>query len=275
MLYNKNIKLYEYIKTFLHYRRPILTGFLKYVKPDSLILDFGCGPGNWSQYLEKDLGFKVVGIDFSKESVYSADNNRHRSGLDASFIIGDVRTSPFKNDSFYGIFSSDVLGHIVEVDRAIKEISRVLKSGGTAVIFAETNGYIGKSTYQDYVIKRVKEDPWVWIDGHVGLRSYKELKEIIEKQDMEIKEVRFLPYNHLIFSLLLPLEYDYGILVDKYPVLRNSIYLKIVHMSALMRKRIFIYNALCHIILKIMGTMFIYLNHNIDYGGVFFKLTKK
>jgi len=144
MTYNKFKNIYECVKTFLHYRRPILTRFLNEVQVNSLILDFGCGTGNWSQYLESNLGFKVIGVDISKDSVYSANKNKHQSGLDTNFIIGDVRALPFKNGSFHGIFSSDVLGHIIEVDLAIKEISRILKRGGTAAILTETNGYIGK-----------------------------------------------------------------------------------------------------------------------------------
>ncbi len=270
----ENSKMYERFKTFLHYRRPLIAGFLNDIPVNSVILDFGCGPGNWSDYLENDLGFNVIGIDISKDSIYSANKNKSISGTKIDFVIGDVRALPFKNGSFSGLFSSDVLGHITDVDKAINEISRVLKKDAIAAVLTETNGYVGKNTYQDYVIKRVGEDPWIFMDGHIGLKSYTELRKIIANTDLIIDDKKFFPYNHIIFSLLYPPEYDYKNLTDKYPILIDSSYFKIIHLSALLRKKIFVCNAFSHLLLKILGTIFIYLDTNVDYGGIFFKLRK-
>jgi len=270
----KGTKAYRYFETFLHYRRPILGKFLKEVPRGSLILDLGCGSGGWSRYLESDLGFRVIGIDISKRSVDEANENKHKLGLRCEYIIGDARKLPFKDGSFDGIFSSDVLGHIVEVEQVIEETSRVLRVGGIASIYAETDGYVGKNTYQNYVINIAGEDPWVWLDGHIGLRSYKELSDLIEESDLEILNVKFFPYNHLLFALLYPLEYDYLPFTKKYPELRKSTFLWIVHLSAVLRKKSFICKVACHVLLKIFGTIFIYFNTDTDYGGAFLKLQK-
>lgn len=64
---------------------------MKEVPRGSLILDLGCGTGHWSEYLESDLGFNIVGIDISKDSVAISNDNSHKSNLDTDFIVGDAR----------------------------------------------------------------------------------------------------------------------------------------------------------------------------------------
>ena len=50
------------------------------IKPNSKIIDFGCGPGLYSYELGK-LGHNVLGIDFNKASYDYANNNKTINGL--------------------------------------------------------------------------------------------------------------------------------------------------------------------------------------------------
>ena len=100
--------LYEKGRTFLHYRRPIITKFLDDVAPNSTLLDLGCGTGHWLNHLRNDLGFKIIGIDYSKDSIYSIRNSQHEFDSNTDFLIGDARSPPLKSESFSGLFSSDL-----------------------------------------------------------------------------------------------------------------------------------------------------------------------
>lgn len=99
------------------------------------ILDAGCGSGRHSIRLA-NLGFGVTAIDFSDYIV--EDAKKYVADLDLQNKITVQQNSllelTFPDESFDYILCWGVLMHIPEVDKAIKELSRVLKKGGTLII---------------------------------------------------------------------------------------------------------------------------------------------
>lgn len=66
------------------------------------------------------------------------DEARERLGDLASYGVADVQELPFVSDSFDAVVANHMLFHVPERERALTEISRVLRTGGTAI--ATTNG---------------------------------------------------------------------------------------------------------------------------------------
>ena len=91
------------------------------LKKDMKILDFGCGEGNLVKAF-RELGYDAYGVD-----VIDCPNldEEHYSKL--SF---DPYVIPFEDDFFDYIFSTSVFEHVLNTDESLKEIQRVLKSGG-------------------------------------------------------------------------------------------------------------------------------------------------
>lgn len=251
-------------------RSAILRRFLKKTQ-DTLVLDYGAGNGKWSFYLEHVLGYDVIGIDISKNAIKLATKNKKRLKSNCQFIVCDGRKLPLRDSSLPAIFSTDVLGHIPKVDEAIKEISRVLRKEGIAAILTETNGYYSKLTYQNYVIRIIGEDPWIWKDGHIGLCSYEYLQKIMEKEGLKVNKNLFFPFNHLLFILTYPDSDD--MLYEKYPQLNKSFLLRIVRSSAHLREKSIVYKNICSCIQFFLGRIFMTLSR-LDCGGVFLKLEK-
>lgn len=94
----------------------------------STFLDAGCGNGGYVAYAS-NLGIRAIGIDIVPEAL----KNAHKK-CTGEFLIGDVRTLPFKDDYFDFVMSHGVVEHFEETDLALREIFRVLKPKGTAVI---------------------------------------------------------------------------------------------------------------------------------------------
>lgn len=119
--------LENYLKYFFAY-------FSKYIKKDNSqvsLLDLGCGPGVFSRLLA-EKGFKVYGVDYSGEMIKVAKERSEGKGID--FQAGDAYNLPFKEKSFDAVICLGIFQNLEDPNKALKEINRVLKIGGAAVI---------------------------------------------------------------------------------------------------------------------------------------------
>lgn len=103
-----------------------------------LILDVGCGIGQWSVLLALKLEADVIGIDFSSRMVELA---RRRAAMlkvqNVKFQVMNVENMIFENDFFDLVNCVTVLQHIPKEEvwkKAIKEIVRVTKTDGTILV---------------------------------------------------------------------------------------------------------------------------------------------
>jgi ubiquinone/menaquinone biosynthesis C-methylase UbiE len=108
---------------------------------DSIILDAGCGDCAHSIRLAK-RGFLVEAIDVSETVLELARENIKARGFEDRIHIqhGNLLALPFEDGTFSYALCGGVLMHIPDVDKAIAELARVLRAGGTLVV-SETNMY--------------------------------------------------------------------------------------------------------------------------------------
>lgn len=94
------------------------------------LLDIGCGPGSITLDLA-GLVNDVVGIDAATEAIDHARAAQELRGVDnAVFVTGDVYELPFDDDVFDVVFAHQVLQHLAEPVRALREARRVVRPGG-------------------------------------------------------------------------------------------------------------------------------------------------
>jgi ubiquinone/menaquinone biosynthesis C-methylase UbiE len=99
------------------------------VGSDSVILDMGCGTGNYANALQ-GVAKSVVGIDVSIGMLEQA----RAKFTDLPLIRGDVTSLPFASGMFDAAFAIQVLHHIKEKERFLKEAYRVLRKGACLAI---------------------------------------------------------------------------------------------------------------------------------------------
>jgi len=113
--------------------------FLAGLKPNSLILDAGCGEGYWGRAFANS-GHQVVGIDLSSKVISRA---AEKAVPGQSFLVGNLSEKlPFTHRSFDAIFFGWVLHHFPkggDIDKVIKNVSILLKKGGKLALI-EPNG---------------------------------------------------------------------------------------------------------------------------------------
>src|SRR5258708_10685642 len=112
-------------------RRQASWALVKRVFPaGSLILDAGCGFGEWVHLLENG-GYRGVGIDYSTELI-----RRLKGAYSGStWIEGDIRSIPLHDESVDGIISWGVIEHDeAGPAAALREFHRLVKPGGSIIV---------------------------------------------------------------------------------------------------------------------------------------------
>jgi SAM-dependent methyltransferase len=143
------------------------------------VLDVGSGTGSNLRML-RDLGFpNAVGLDSSEDAIrFCADK-----GL-APVRYGDICAMPFDSDSFDLVLATDVIEHVEDDGLALREVARVLRPGGKAIVTVPAfNSLWG---LQDRVAH------------HRRRYRQRELRRLLEAAGL--KPVRMYYFNYLLFG---------------------------------------------------------------------------
>ncbi len=109
--------------------------FLSYISNSNVkgkILDCGSGGPFPKQALFVQLGFDIIGIEFSEERLEQAQDYAKQHNLELSMQMGDMRSIPFNLDYFGHVYSWNTIFHMNKKDikKAVNEMIRVVKPGG-------------------------------------------------------------------------------------------------------------------------------------------------
>ena len=97
------------------------------------VLDLGCGVGNDLARFAK-AGATVTGVDLAEHSVQLAQDNFRFRGLEGEFLQMNGEQLSLPDNSFDAVFCHTVLHFTPNPAAMIKEIHRVLKPGGEAIL---------------------------------------------------------------------------------------------------------------------------------------------
>ncbi|NMD42307.1 MAG: class I SAM-dependent methyltransferase [Firmicutes bacterium] len=122
------------------------------VRRGDLLLDGGCGTGNFSLKLARK-GARVVGVDLAPGMLAQARRKAQREGLPATFLQGDLCRLDYPANHFDGVTCIAAFEFIPEPRHAFHELMRVLKPGGELLI-----GTINReSAWGDRYLEQAKE----------------------------------------------------------------------------------------------------------------------
>ncbi len=119
------------VRYFFRYRLEIAFSFIN-GKRFNKILDIGFGSGVFLAQLSQVCDY-LYGVDVHKD-IDKVELMLKNENVQVCLKEGDVLNLPYQNESFDCIISMSTLEHVVDTDKAISEIHRVLKHNGRLVL---------------------------------------------------------------------------------------------------------------------------------------------
>lgn len=116
---------------------------LEYLRKSKISLDVGCGDGAKTCLLAKESCISYpYGVDISKYAIDTAA----KSCSKVKFILSDIESLSFEDEFFDLVYSGFVLEHTENTEVVLKEVSRVLRRGGIAILMCPNYGSPNRSS---------------------------------------------------------------------------------------------------------------------------------
>jgi SAM-dependent methyltransferase len=180
---------------------------------DKVILDCGCGRGFYLNMFRAISRCRLFGLELDSEIVVKGWRNvGHFPGI--TVTQASIYEQPYQSGSFDGVILSEVLEHIDDDVRGLKEILRVLKPGGVVAITVPNANYpfwwdpINKTLetlFHRPIRKGVLSGIWA---NHVRLYTAEQLRRAVLEAGFIVEEER--AFTHYSFPFIHNLVYGLG-----------------------------------------------------------------
>jgi SAM-dependent methyltransferase len=177
---------------------PVLSRFIPRERSVT-ILDFGCGKGHvLSEIRRINPHATLIGVDVSEEAVTGA---RERVSTARFSAIEDGGPLPLSDASVDFAFSSEVLEHVYDTENAFREVSRVLRPGGRALITVPYHGLLKNLAIVMFGFDR-HFDP---AGAHVRFFTKRSLSRMLAAVGLTVRTCgyygRLWPFSHSVYVI--------------------------------------------------------------------------
>ena len=150
------------------------------LKPDYVVADLGCGSGYFSVPISQKVK-RVYGIDVQQEMLDYLDQKVRKQRIsNIETVLSHGNDIPLENESVDLLLTVNTLHEFRDKENTAKEIKRVLKHNGIAVIV-------------DFVKKETSRGPPIKIRV-----SQQQAIELFEKEGLNFQKSHSLPYHYLL-----------------------------------------------------------------------------
>jgi SAM-dependent methyltransferase len=180
---------------------------------DKVILDCACGRGFYLNMIRAVSKCKLVGLELDPEVILKAKRN---IGHLPNITLGraNIYHQPYPSAKFDGVILSEILEHIDDDVRGLKEVFRVLKPGGVVAITVPNANYpfwwdpINK-TLESVFHTHIGSGPLagIWAN-HVRLYTSQQLRKAVLDAGFIVEEER--AFTHYSFPFIHNIVYGLG-----------------------------------------------------------------
>jgi len=184
------------------------------IKKGEVILDMGCGEGFYSMLISNLYDCSIFAIDNDRKILGQAE--RWLAGnTKVEFGRGDICKLNFYDNTFDKIICTEVLEHIPDDSRAVKELLRVLKPGGILAATVPNSNFpfawdplnkILGWLHLGHFNPKNEFFGGIWSYDHKRLYSPDDLSGLLDDNGFKVEDVKVLthygvPFNHLVLYL--------------------------------------------------------------------------
>jgi SAM-dependent methyltransferase len=180
---------------------------------EKVILDCACGRGFYLNMIRAVSRCKLVGLELDPEVILKAQRNVGHLP-DITLTRANIYTQPFPDATFDGVILSEILEHVDDDVRGLREVYRVLKPGGVIAITVPNADYpfwwdpINKTLETVFGI-HIQHGMFagIWAN-HIRLYTQEQLRSAVEQAGFVVEEER--AFTHYSFPFIHNLVYGIG-----------------------------------------------------------------
>lgn len=181
-----------------------------------VILDYGCGTGNFAYAIQKLTAAKIYGVEPS-------DGMREKAIAKGGIVVkkGDHTHIPYEDCFFDFVYMTDVIHHVPDLNMMFAEIGRVMKPDGFICILTESHKQLETRWWVKHFPTTVDVEKHRYPDilhiiqaaATAGLCAYKTVTTDAEQEIVVTEEFIKLAENkgYSMFHLIDEADYQKGL----------------------------------------------------------------
>ena len=173
--------------------RPDFATIAAWIRPESKVLDLGCGDGTLLQYLQDTLGVHGYGVEIDDANILACLNNG------VNVVQSDLESglSGFESDSFDYVILSQTLQAMRHTEKIIQEMLRAGKEG--IVTFPNFGHWKNRLQVSLGHMPVSQNLPYEWFDTpNVHLCTLSDFEQFCHQHGVHILERRVMSGNRQI-----------------------------------------------------------------------------
>ncbi len=147
------------------------------------ILEVGCGIGNIVVELTAQ-GYDIIGRDISREAIAYGLKKYPNIRIE----VQPAEELKFEDETFDIVLSFDLFEHVVQIDKHITEVVRVLRPGGYYMFQTPCK-------YSNIIFETIQTRTLQWRNYHPSLHSPGQLRRRLSRHGLKARFVKMNPIN--------------------------------------------------------------------------------
>lgn len=157
---------------------------LEHVANPGTIVDLGCGEGILLEKLVKKFpNQNIVGIDFMKENVEICQKHLLPARQ------GDIYDLDLKDGSVDMVILMEVIEHLENASKAIKEIYRILRPNGKLIVIFPNDAFFYFARLMILKFKEAAYNP-----GHTRQWTHSDVNQLLLENGIKVVSARSIPF---------------------------------------------------------------------------------
>ncbi len=156
-------------------------------------LDLGCGEGHMLSALKEEGSIgRIVAVDLDMERLTHASE----CYAVADFVLTDATELPFPDGSFDYVLAAEILEHLPQAGKAMREITRVCRNGASLIVTVPFEPFF----HLGNLLRGKHLRRGGWTPAHVNRWTRSEARRFLERHVEVIGETAIATFPWLLYS---------------------------------------------------------------------------